>query len=115
MALTDHLANERTFLAWLRTALAVLAFGFVIERFAFYLQYALNTPLTSSDITRTARLGNALIWIGVGLIPIALWRYLAEAQNIERNLHQPYRVWPIVVLAMLFTGVGLFIAIFLMA
>jgi len=29
---TDHAANERTFLAWVRTGIAVLAFGFVIEK-----------------------------------------------------------------------------------
>ena len=30
---SDHAANERTFLAWVRTSIAVMAFGFVIERF----------------------------------------------------------------------------------
>jgi putative membrane protein len=30
---TDHAANERTFLAWVRTGIAVIAFGFVIEKF----------------------------------------------------------------------------------
>jgi uncharacterized membrane protein YidH (DUF202 family) len=30
---TDHLANERTFLAWVRTGLATITFGFVVERF----------------------------------------------------------------------------------
>ena len=29
---TDHAANERTFLAWVRTGIAVIAFGFVIEQ-----------------------------------------------------------------------------------
>ncbi len=30
---SDHAANERTFLAWVRTGIAVIAFGFVIEKF----------------------------------------------------------------------------------
>jgi putative membrane protein len=34
---TDHAANERTFLAWVRTAIAVMAFGFLIERFDLFL------------------------------------------------------------------------------
>src|ERR1700739_1171203 len=34
----DHAANERTFLSWVRTAIAVMAFGFVIERFDLFLQ-----------------------------------------------------------------------------
>lgn len=33
---TDTLANERTFLAYARTALAFIAFGFVIARFALF-------------------------------------------------------------------------------
>ena len=33
---SDHAANERTFLAWVRTAIAVMAFGFVIERFDLF-------------------------------------------------------------------------------
>ena len=37
---SDHAANERTFLAWVRTAIAVMAFGFVIERFDLFLQVA---------------------------------------------------------------------------
>ena len=33
---TDHAANERTFLAWVRTGIAVMAFGFVIEKFNLF-------------------------------------------------------------------------------
>ena len=35
---SDHAANERTFLAWVRTAIAVMAFGFLIERFGLFLR-----------------------------------------------------------------------------
>ena len=37
---SDHAANERTFLAWIRTAIAVMAFGFLVERFDLFLQIA---------------------------------------------------------------------------
>ncbi len=40
---TDHAANERTFLAWVRTAIAVMAFGFLVERFDLFLQIAGQT------------------------------------------------------------------------
>jgi uncharacterized membrane protein YidH (DUF202 family) len=33
---SDHAANERTFLAWVRTGIAVIAFGFVIEKFDLF-------------------------------------------------------------------------------
>ena len=32
----DHAANERTFLAWVRTGIAVIAFGFVVEKFNLF-------------------------------------------------------------------------------
>jgi len=34
----DHMANERTFLAWIRTSLGIIAFGFVIERFGLFMK-----------------------------------------------------------------------------
>ena len=36
----DHAANERTFLAWVRTAIAVMAFGFLVEKFDLFLELA---------------------------------------------------------------------------
>lgn len=35
---TDHLANERTFLAWIRTSIAIMAFGFVVVKFALFVR-----------------------------------------------------------------------------
>ena len=37
---SDHAANERIFLAWIRTAIAIMAFGFLVERFDLFLQIA---------------------------------------------------------------------------
>ena len=37
---SDHSANERTFLAWVRTAIAVMAFGFIVEKFDLFLEVA---------------------------------------------------------------------------
>jgi len=36
---TDHAANERTYLAWVRTSIAIMAFGFLIEKFELYLAF----------------------------------------------------------------------------
>jgi hypothetical protein len=36
----DHSANERTFLAWVRTAIVVMAFGFLAEKFDLFLEFA---------------------------------------------------------------------------
>ena len=34
----DHLANERTYLAWIRTSIGIMAFGFVVEKFAIFVK-----------------------------------------------------------------------------
>lgn len=39
----DHLANERTFLAWLRTGVAMVVFGFAIGRFAIAIRQFMQT------------------------------------------------------------------------
>src|SRR6202012_4941228 len=35
---SDHLANERTFLAWIRTSIGIMAFGFVVVRFSLFVK-----------------------------------------------------------------------------
>ena len=51
---SDHAANERTFLAWVRTGVAVIAFGFVIEKFDLFLLTLLDAA--SLDASRRSRL-----------------------------------------------------------
>jgi putative membrane protein len=51
---SDHAANERTFLAWVRTAVAIMAFGFVIEKFDLFL-VALAPQAALKQIAHTAR------------------------------------------------------------
>ena len=52
---SDHAANERTFLAWVRTAIAVMAFGFLVEKFDLFLEIA-----TKSANVRAPRAGSSL-------------------------------------------------------
>ncbi len=40
---SDHAANERTFLAWVRTAIAIMAFGFLVAKFNLFLRLAQNS------------------------------------------------------------------------
>src|SRR5580698_1133506 len=90
---SDHAANERTFLAWVRTAIAVMAFGFVIERFDLFLQViAPQVALRqlSSHGQRFANVaGLAFIAIGVAMIAIAGWRFARTAKDIESDDEVP--------------------------
>jgi len=84
---SDHAANERTFLAWVRTAIAVMAFGFVIERFDLFLQLAapqlaLNQAAPHGQMIANMA-GLAFIGIGVVMIVIAGFRFRKTAKDIE--------------------------------
>jgi putative membrane protein len=65
-----HAANERTFLAWVRTAIAVMAFGFLVEKFDLFLEIA--TPSFSG---RTLSLSSQRYGKLAGLARIVLGSY----------------------------------------
>jgi len=76
---TDHAANERTYLAWVRTALAFMAFGLLVERFDLFLrslpELARSAPHSfASGMSRAA--GLMLILLGVVVLAASTYRYL---------------------------------------
>jgi len=87
---SDHAANERTFLAWVRTGIAVIAFGFVIEKFnLFILTLAHTTGLGDrAELTRlSGSLGRyeglAFIAGGIALIMLAAVRFVRTTALID--------------------------------
>src|SRR6202042_3267316 len=91
----DHAANERTFLAWVRTAIAVMAFGFLVERFDLFLEIAAPALAGRTLWLQGSKLGNeaglALIILGAAIIVIAAGRFLSTAKAIdsEKSLRGP--------------------------
>jgi len=94
----EHQANERTFLAWLRTSLALIGFGFAIARFSLFL-HQLQATMTQQAVVapsfNSETLGVSLVIIGIGVIALAVWRYNQVFWQIERGDYQPNRllVW----------------------
>jgi putative membrane protein len=90
---SDHAANERTFLAWVRTAIAVMAFGFVIERFDLFLQIAApqmaGKQLAQHNQWFANVAGLAFIVLGVVMIVIAGIRFVKTAKDIEIETDVP--------------------------
>jgi len=90
---TDHAANERTFLAWVRTAIAVMAFGFVIEKFDLFLSIAAPRgtlpAITPHNQAFANAAGLAFVAIGVLTIVIAGFRFAATAKAIETDETMP--------------------------
>jgi putative membrane protein len=84
---SDHAANERTFLAWVRTAIAVMAFGFVIERFDLFLQIAAPQIAAKQQAPHGQAFANiaglAFILLGVVMIVIAGLRFVRTTKEIE--------------------------------
>jgi len=84
---SDHAANERTFLAWVRTAIAVMAFGFLVEKFDLFLKLAgasLATHMPAAPLQKFGSLaGLALIVLGTAMVAIAGLRFLKTARDID--------------------------------
>lgn len=83
---TNHAANERTYLAWVRTALAFMAFGLVVERFDLFVRFIPELAQsgahgTSSGISRAA--GLVLILLGVLVLATSTYRYLSFKRLIS--------------------------------
>jgi len=77
----DHAANERTMLAWLRTGIALMAFGFAIARFALFLRQI--TMARAPDAPLTHGLGST--WFGVALVVLGLGTNAAATIRYEIN------------------------------
>ena len=95
----EHQANERTFLAWLRTSLALIGFGFAIARFNLFLRQFQATitqqEVSSHPFFNSENLGLSLVVVGIATIALAAWRYDRIFWQIERGDYRPNRllVW----------------------
>jgi len=88
----DHLANERTFLAWTRTGVAIIVFGFAIGRFSIALQEFLHFEGRSNAVTSpglTAWFGFISIIAGVLLVIAGLVRYHKARVQIDSDTFEP--------------------------
>jgi putative membrane protein len=84
---SDHSANERTFLAWVRTSIGVIAFGFLVERFdlflAFMMPQALKRKIPNPPDAFGHIAGLVLIVLGVVMMLVATWRFVRTAREID--------------------------------
>jgi putative membrane protein len=86
----DHLANERTFLAWVRTGVATIVFGFAIGRFSIALREFMKVEGYDSGTPGfTTWLGIVSAVGGVLLILTGLRRYRTTKVQIDSNTFEP--------------------------
>ena len=93
---SDHAANERTFLAWVRTAIAVMAFGFLVAKFNLFLKVAAQSlagahgrrvPVPGGGFGDVA--GLILIIAGTAMVAMAAVRFIRTGQAIESAERRP--------------------------
>ena len=84
---SDHLANERTFLAWTRTSVGIMAFGFVVVKFSLFVKQ-LSLILDKKDLVQSKGYSSVagIILVTVGAITSIL-SYL-RYKSTERQLNQ---------------------------
>src|SRR6266536_5092154 len=84
---TDHLANQRTFLAWVRTGLATITFGFVVERFSLLLrELGLKSTLVPIfSVHFSSVIGVGLTLLGVAIMIVELVNFLQIRRAIDKE------------------------------
>ncbi len=107
-------ANERTLLAWVRTSIALMTFGFVIARLGVWLR-AIDARGAGSAVPEagTAWVGGLFVALGVVADAIAVARYAAARRAIKEGREIPDDPFPIV-LAVLVTVFGTIIGAYLL-
>ncbi len=116
--LRDALAAERTFLAWIRTGLALMGFGFVVARFGLFLKQLQFLQHNSADPSYGLSLwfGTALIVAGVAVNLFSAWHYVRLMRHLEQGGPIPPRPSTQAVLVALFlAATGIAMAIYLVS
>jgi inner membrane protein YidH len=112
------LASERTLLAWIRTALAMMGLGFVVARFGLFLREiaAVSRPTTNpQSVAMSLWIGTSLVLLGVTVAMLAAVRHVRFLDRLARG--EPYRLarWSLAVaVACLLSLIGIVMVGFLL-
>jgi putative membrane protein len=114
-----HMANERTFLAWIRTSIGIMAFGFVVEKFALFIKQ-MSLILGTANIENasptshgySAIVGIFLVGLGTLMCLLAFVRYKKVKRQIDEDTYQPSSTLDML-LTISVLAVGIFLVIYL--
>src|SRR5271155_2126548 len=82
-------AAERTLLAWQRSAIALMGFGFVVERFGLFLQMVSRQPLSGSQRGVSLGLGVLLLLLGAAVALVSARQFRQVAKNLDPAVTPP--------------------------
>jgi len=117
-SLADQLAAERTFLAWIRTGIAFMGFGFVVARFGLFLERLalIEAAVKESHQRLSIWFGTSMIVMGVATNFFSTSHYVRLIKQLNRDdtsFTKPSA--PAVVTALVLAVVGLALAIYLIS
>jgi len=114
----DILANERTYLSWIRTSIAVMAFGFLVERFNLFLSYmgkSLGAGAMIHGQSSARRIGIGLIVMGIVAMLVSTVRYVMRDRDIKHTeQRQSLSLVPDVLLGVLLITLGILLTFYLL-
>ena len=112
-----YLAAERTFLAWLRTSLAMMGFGFVVARFGLFMREIAPAQSTTppSPAGLSVKGGTALVMAGVLVAIASMVRYRRMVQRIDRGAELAGPSWLAISISIGLALIGSVLAIRLIA
>jgi len=111
-----HMANERTFLAWIRTSIGIMAFGFVVEKFALFVKqvsYFLGKEVAVVPSRGYSSIfGIILVALGAIMGVLAFIRYKKIERQIDEDIYRPSLILDIM-LTISILAIGIFLVIYL--
>jgi putative membrane protein len=115
----DLAANERTYLAWMRTALALIAFGFLLERFDLLVRYFAksmsggNILLTPPGSLIGREAGIILTALGLLLMLISTWRFVITTLRLKSDKEETYNILSVLITGGIFILLAVFVLLYI--
>ena len=114
----DHAANERTYLAWVRTGITVMVLGFIVEKFEIFLASLQGLLADKVQVVVQERgpelVSLALVGFGVLVIVVGAMRFFQVKLQLEAKGHSQYRgTLPTVAMTLILLIFGIYLLLYL--
>jgi putative membrane protein len=84
----DHLANERTFLAWIRTGIGIMGFGFVVVKFSLFMKQVTAVLGNQMQLHQTGDsriIGICIVALGTCVVIFSYLSYMSTKKQLDEG------------------------------